>query len=251
MKNKFSPFFKSILTDFLFWFYIVGCIRYLVFRWFEFSFPIGYHLVGTFVLLLVFFIGGDSIGRNFFFQSRKTAGKWFLHFWGWFIVLGFLITFIVGWNVVEVKPIKFLTKFANAKNIVSGIFNPNFEILMPMLSSSILGSSEMSSMRQAPFPTSRTTSTSLFEFEEFLLPTTTTKSTYLVAIIANAVRHWNDNSSSCVVASRDRNSNTTMVVSKTGSSHHRQYSMHFRSSVGRQNKLARALFEKCNDIHVM
>jgi len=135
MKNKFFQLFKSLLTDFLFWFYIVGCVRYLVFRWFEFFFPNGYHLLGTFVLFFVFFIGGDSIGRKFFFPSRKTVGKWFLHFWGWFIVLGFVMTFIVGWNVVEVKPIKFLTKFANAKNIVSGIFDPNFEILIPMLSS--------------------------------------------------------------------------------------------------------------------
>ena len=134
MKNKTLPIFKAIVTDFLFWFYVVGCGRYLVYQWFEVHLNFNYHIAVSLFLTLLFFIIGDSIGKKFFVGSKKLNGKWYFHFWGLFIVLGLIVTFVVGWNVVEVKPVKFFTKFINAKNIVSGILDPNFDIFIPMLS---------------------------------------------------------------------------------------------------------------------
>ena len=47
--------------------------------------------------------------------------------------LGILISFVVGWIIVEVKPIAFFTQAANTQNILKGIFNPNPKELVPML----------------------------------------------------------------------------------------------------------------------
>lgn len=49
------------------------------------------------------------------------------------MILFFVLTFVVGWNLIEIKPIKFFTKFMNAKGIVRGILDPNFDMLIPML----------------------------------------------------------------------------------------------------------------------
>lgn len=58
---------------------------------------------------------------------------WYKTLWGWQIALVLILTFITGWMVVEINPGKFFMQFANARGIVTGIFNPDFTALMPML----------------------------------------------------------------------------------------------------------------------
>jgi phosphonate ABC transporter permease subunit PhnE len=74
---------------------------------------------------LIFFFGGDSFGRKLFFATKKTSKKWHKTFWSWSVVFALLITFVVGWNIVQVDMYSFFTKFKNAGGITNGIFNPN------------------------------------------------------------------------------------------------------------------------------
>ena len=129
MNKKIIPIIKSLITDFLYWLYIIGCFRYLGFQWFELSFKIEIHLISVLILTLTSYFTANSIGRKIFYPTCKTKQNWKKSLWGWLIIVGILITIIVGWNLVEIKPVKFFTKFRNAGNIVTGIFNPNFDIL--------------------------------------------------------------------------------------------------------------------------
>jgi phosphonate transport system permease protein len=128
-ENKLKLSLQAILTDLLFWIYIFGCISFLMDRWFEETIP-GLNVViyGT-VATAIVIIFGISIGRKVFLPTKRTNKKWYKTFWGWSIVLILLITFIVGWLLVEVNLYKFFTKFRNAGGIMSGIFDPNFDIL--------------------------------------------------------------------------------------------------------------------------
>lgn len=119
---------KAFFTDFLFWIYLFGCVFYLVNNWFEWKFNILFILPVSFVLTLIFLALKLSLGSKVHLNIQKST-KWYKTFWGWSLVFVLLITFIVGWNLVEVNPYKFFTKFGNAKGIMSGIFDPNFDIL--------------------------------------------------------------------------------------------------------------------------
>ena len=128
-ENKIKLFLQVILTDLLFWVYIFGCISFLMDRWFETPIPglniVIYSVVATAIVI----ISGISVGRKVFLPTRSTNNKWFKTFWGWSVVLILLITFIVGWLLVEVNLYKLFSKFRNAGGIMSGIFDPNFDIL--------------------------------------------------------------------------------------------------------------------------
>lgn len=118
-----------MITDFLYWTYLIGCIRYLGFKWFETSVSTEFHLISALILTTGFYISSNSVGRKIFYPTDKTTLNWKLSVCGWLIIFGILATFTVGWHLVEVKPIKFFTKFGNAGNIISGIFDPNLDIL--------------------------------------------------------------------------------------------------------------------------
>ena len=124
-KNNVKSIIQTLIVDLLFWVYILGCLSYLSNNWFEFKVEYRYIALIALVLTLLFFLLGDSIGRKIFYKSKKTFKKWFKSIWGWLIVISLVITFVVGWNLVEVNPYKFFTKFKNAGGITSGIFNPS------------------------------------------------------------------------------------------------------------------------------
>lgn len=127
MKNKIKFTIQSILTDLLFWIYVFACFSFLSNKFFGFDFHYLLILSMGFLLALIFNLTGISVGRKIFFKTTKK--KWTESFWGWSIVLLLIVTFTVGWNVVEVDLYKFFTKMKNAGGIMQGIFNPNFNIL--------------------------------------------------------------------------------------------------------------------------
>ena len=122
-------YIKSFLVEYLLWLYIAACLAWLGNRLWEFNFP------GWSILLLpavpALFLGftqnclGAKISSS---QSDKTPWLWKAE-----ILLGILISFVVGWVIVEVKPIAFFTQADNTQNILKGIFNPNPKELVPML----------------------------------------------------------------------------------------------------------------------
>ena len=132
-KNKLKLSIQAILTDFLFWIYIFGCVSFLINHWFEKMIPSNFVVIFGIVVGIITFILGLSVGRKVFLPTIRTDCKWHKTFWGWSVFLILLITFIVGWNLVEVDLYKLFTKFRNAGGILSGIFNPNMDILIMCL----------------------------------------------------------------------------------------------------------------------
>ncbi len=132
--NKIKSIIQAFFTDLLFWIYILGCIYFLIHRWFEIDLKNIHVVIAGLVFTLIFLFLGISLGRKIFSPTKLTELKWNKTFWGWSLVIILVITFVVGWNLVEVNPYKFFTKFKNAGGIMSGIFNPNFDILTVCLS---------------------------------------------------------------------------------------------------------------------
>ena len=132
-KAKINSLIRAFLTDLLLWIYLLGCLYYLLHNWTGFEIKTGFIVLVGFVCTFVFLLTGISLGGKVHFPAAKTERKWYKTFWGWLIVFSLLVTFVVGWNLVEVNPYKFFTKFGNARGILNGLFNPNFDILMMSL----------------------------------------------------------------------------------------------------------------------
>ncbi len=128
--NKLKLNIQAILTDLLFWIYIFGCASFLMNHWFEKVISSNIVVIFGIVVGLITFILGISVGRKVFLPTIKTDRKWYETFWGWSVFFILFITFVVGWNLVEVDLYKLFAKFKNAGGIMSGIFNPNTDILM-------------------------------------------------------------------------------------------------------------------------
>ena len=120
---------KSFLVEYLLWQYLWGCVAWMAYRLYSFSFPELSIFGIPLVLGFIFGFQKNSLGTKVANPDKEIKG-WFWKAEIWAIVI---ISLIVGWIIVEVKPIAFFTQAGNAKNIVQGLFNPNFKQLVPML----------------------------------------------------------------------------------------------------------------------
>ncbi len=123
-------YLKACAIEYLLFLYLFGCAAWLLFRLGEISVPVWLILAAP--LVFAAFTGSlkGSIGGKINRPDADDAGS----FWKVETALGILISFVVGWVIVEVKPMAFLTQAANTQNILKGIFNPNPAELVPMLS---------------------------------------------------------------------------------------------------------------------
>ncbi len=124
-------YLKASLIEYLLWLYILGCLAWLFFRLGAHSTPAPAWLILAPPLAVGLALGAfkGSLGRKI--VTPDTQSRFAL--WKLETALLILISFVVGWVIVEVKPLAFLTQAGNAQNIMKGIFNPNFKQLMPML----------------------------------------------------------------------------------------------------------------------
>lgn len=114
---------KGLLTDLLFWTYLFSCVYFLVNLWATIEFSYLYLFLAGIVAALATFFSKLSLGYKMFRKGQKK--KWTKTFWGWSVAIALVITFTVGWNIVEVQPYKFFTGFSKAGGITSGIFDPS------------------------------------------------------------------------------------------------------------------------------
>lgn len=122
-------YLKAFAIEYLLWLYNMGCVAWLGFRLYEMRFP-GWFIWGLpFAMALGLGAVKHSLGARIADPARRDLGE----FWKREILVAVLLSFVVGWVIVEVKPLAFLTQAGNAQNIVKGIFNPNFEQLVPVL----------------------------------------------------------------------------------------------------------------------
>lgn len=124
---------KAFLIDLIFWIYLIGCLRFLTNQWFGYILRVEFHAIISLLLTLFFLFWKKSLGYRFMIATKPKPKRWFRSTWGWLIVIVLLVTFFVGWQVVEVDLYKFFTNVQNTRGILSGLFSPNFKILIPML----------------------------------------------------------------------------------------------------------------------
>jgi len=66
--------------------------------------------------------------------AAKIAGmKQVKSFWKYEAGFAILLSIVMAWVIVELKPLAFFTQASNTTSILRGIFNPNTEQLVPML----------------------------------------------------------------------------------------------------------------------
>jgi phosphonate transport system permease protein len=123
---------KSILIDYGFSVYIIACVFYLLYAWFEIEVSQMFMLVSSLGFGLLNMAIPNSPGKDIvydteykFFNMKKYSG--------YLNCLVMLLTLIVGWQLVEIKPLDFFTGFQGTANILNGLFQPDGSIFYQML----------------------------------------------------------------------------------------------------------------------
>lgn len=137
---------KRLSVNFGIWLYICVCVLFIVQSFTETNLPWWYAFALAIALSILSLASSNDMGKRLtkakqaaITEKSTTAAlpqvppRWFRTLWGWQVALALGLTFVTGWLVVEINPGKFFLQFANAKGIVSGIFNPDTTALMPMI----------------------------------------------------------------------------------------------------------------------
>jgi len=137
---------RRLSINFGFWLYSSACLLYMFNHFTEQSKPWWWAVLIAMFMAFISLTAKSDMGKHLTKQKQGpitvkngTVAKaivpahWYKKLWGWQIALVLILTFITGWMVVEINPGKFFMQFGNAKGIVTGIFNPDFSALMPML----------------------------------------------------------------------------------------------------------------------
>jgi len=120
-------FVKILGLEYALWLYLISCASWFVLRVYSVSVP-GFAILAVPLLLALFLqLSGSSIGRKLLGMASEG------NLWKLEAALGILVSFIMAWVIVEVKPIAFFTQAANTQSIISGIFKPDPTQLVPML----------------------------------------------------------------------------------------------------------------------
>lgn len=124
MKN-----FKTFAIEYLLWLYLFACVAWLLSRLDIYSIQsLKVLIVPIFPALACTFHRG-ALGNKL---TGEKADKPRL-FWKFEVVLAILLSLVMAWVIVEVKPLDFFTGAQNTESIIRGIFNPNTRQLVPML----------------------------------------------------------------------------------------------------------------------
>jgi len=118
---------KIIGIEYLLWLYITACACWYVLRLTELAYPGWFILLAPLAYAVVLSLQKTSLGSKII-GVDKGGIAWKVELW-----LAIIISLVMAWVIVEVKPIAFFTQAANTQSIVSGIFRPDPEQLVPML----------------------------------------------------------------------------------------------------------------------
>ena len=122
-------YLKTLGTEYVLWLYMLACLAWLLLRLAELTVPGWLILSVPVVPAALLSLGKDCIGTKVLGGAKSAAWIWKLE-----TALALLLSFVMGWVIVDVKPLAFFTQAANTESIIRGIFNPNPSELVPMLS---------------------------------------------------------------------------------------------------------------------
>ncbi len=122
---------QAMGLDILLWIYLAGCLTYLINKWLLPDVEIWYYALFAWIPAVILNLIGHSPGCRYILGKNGTP--WFRSVGWWTLTLSIVLTFVVGWVIVEINPYKLFTRAGNATHIVSGIFHPNFKLMLPLL----------------------------------------------------------------------------------------------------------------------
>lgn len=133
IKEQFSKkSFVTTIIDFSIALYIGATVAYLINYWLEISirpFIIGFSSIALFSVIKAI---PNSPGKSLY-KVRDIHVRLFSQFNHYIYALLILLTIIVGWIMVEIEPLEFLTGMAGTRNIVRGLFHPDKTIFRHMV----------------------------------------------------------------------------------------------------------------------
>ncbi|HNX38233.1 MAG TPA: phosphonate ABC transporter, permease protein PhnE [Candidatus Cloacimonadota bacterium] len=119
---------KSFLIEYIVWLYVIACLVWLLSRLDLAQIAAVKVLWMPLFPALGFTFHSGSLGRRMSDEITKPKLLWKLQ-----AGLLILISIVMAWVIVEVKPLDFFTGAQNTTSILRGIFNPNPHELVPML----------------------------------------------------------------------------------------------------------------------
>jgi phosphonate transport system permease protein len=118
---------KILGIEYFLWLYIVACLGWFVLRFAELPVPGVLILVAPLVIAISLLFNKGNLGAKIVVKDSPGS------LWKYELITAIVISLVMAWMIVEVKPIAFFTQAANTSSILSGIFSPNPHELVPML----------------------------------------------------------------------------------------------------------------------
>jgi len=118
---------RYLLIDYSIWLYIAACVAWLMLRVAQIHVPVFGIVIFPVIPAILTVVFKASLAARIFGESELRS------FWKYTTGLAIILSVIMAWVIVEVRPLAFFTQVQNTASILSGIFNPNPEELVPML----------------------------------------------------------------------------------------------------------------------
>ncbi len=118
---------KSCLIEYAFWLYMLACLAWLLLRTANVTVPPWFILTLPILISALVVFSRGSLAAKILGETKLRS------FWKYEAGFGILLSIVMAWVIVEVRPLAFFTQGANTAGILRGIFNPNMAELVPML----------------------------------------------------------------------------------------------------------------------
>ncbi len=118
---------KIALIEYTFWLYILACIAWLLLRLAAISLPVGIVLAAPILPVALLIPLKASLAANILGEADIRK------FWKYEAGFAILLSIVMAWVIVEIRPVAFFTQISNTGAILKGIFSPNSAKMIPML----------------------------------------------------------------------------------------------------------------------
>ncbi len=118
---------KCALIEYGFWLYNLACLAWLMLRLGNLSLPLGLILAAPVLPAVILIPVKAALAQKIMGEPKVKR------FWKYEAAFSIILSIVMAWVIVEIRPLDFLTKGANTSSILSGLFRPNTANLVPML----------------------------------------------------------------------------------------------------------------------
>lgn len=118
---------RLIVIEYAFWLYIFACVAWIALRLAEHTVPLSVIIFTPFAPALLTVFSHASLAAKILGEEKLRS------MWKYTAGIAVVISVVMAWMIVEVRPLAFFTQGANTAAILKGIFEPNTELMVPMM----------------------------------------------------------------------------------------------------------------------